>query len=41
MESMRVSRDVEALDLELKGWEKAQTNKGTNRSVHPRIPPNR
>ncbi|ELR17049.1 Putative tyrosine phosphatase family protein [Acanthamoeba castellanii str. Neff] len=27
MESMRVSRDVEALDLELKGWEKAQTNK--------------
>jgi hypothetical protein len=26
---MRVSRDVEALDLELKGWEKAQTNKGT------------
>jgi len=32
MESMRVSRDVEALDLELKGWEKAQTNKGTKES---------
>jgi hypothetical protein len=40
MESMRVSRDVEALDLELKGWEKAQTNKGTtHRSIHPCVPP--
>ncbi len=35
MESMRVSRDVEALDLELKGWEKAQTNKGT--TLHPSL----
>jgi hypothetical protein len=30
MENMRVSRDVEALDLELTGWEKVQTTvKGT------------